>query len=47
MTKEVIKKEYIFTGMEVTTKEEALRLHPSLEDYFLAKVRDKKGTVIL
>ena len=25
MTKEVIKKEYIFTGMEVTTKEEALR----------------------
>ena len=29
------------------TKEEALRLHPSLEDYFLAKVRDKKGTVIL
>ena len=28
-------------------KEEALRLHPSLEDYFLAKVRDKKGTVIL
>ena len=31
----------------ITTKEEALRLHPSLEDYFLAKVRDKKGTVIL
>ena len=29
------------------TKEETLRLHPSLEDYFLAKVRDKKGTVIL
>ena len=29
------------------TKEEALRLHLSLEDYFLAKVRDKKGTVIL
>ena len=29
------------------TKEEALRLHPSLEDYFLAKVRDKKGSVIL
>ena len=25
MTKEVIKKEYICTGMEVTTKEEALR----------------------
>ena len=25
------------------TKEEALRLNPSLEDYFLAKVRDKKG----
>ena len=29
------------------TKEEALRLHPSLEDYFLAKVRDKKGSVVL
>ena len=29
------------------TKEEALRLHPSLADYVLAKVRDKKGTVIL
>ena len=28
-------------------KEEALRLHPSLEDYFLAKVRDKKGSVVL
>ena len=29
------------------TKEEALRLNPSLEDYFLAKVRDKKGSVVL
>lgn len=29
------------------TREEALRLHPSLEDYFLAKVRDKKGSVVL
>lgn len=29
------------------TKEEALRLHPSLEDYFLARVRDKKGSVVL
>ncbi len=29
------------------TKEEALKLHPSLEDYFLAKVRDKKGSVVL
>lgn len=29
------------------TKEEALRLNPSLEDYFLAKVRDKKGSVLL
>lgn len=29
------------------TKEEALRLNPSLEDYFLAKVRDKKGFVVL
>lgn len=29
------------------TKGEALRLHPSLEDYFLAKVRDKKGSVVL
>ena len=29
------------------TKEEALRLHPSLEDYFLAKVRDKKGALAL
>ena len=29
------------------TKEEALRLNPSMEDYFLAKVRDKKGSVIL
>ena len=29
------------------TKEEALALHPSLEDYFLAKVRDKKGSVVL
>ena len=28
-------------------KEEALRLNPSLEDYFLAKVRDKKGSVVL
>lgn len=25
------------------TKEEALRLNPSLEDYFLAKVRDKRA----
>ena len=29
------------------SKEEALRLNPSLEDYFLAKVRDKKGSVVL
>ena len=29
------------------TKEEALRLNPSLEDYFLAKVRDKKVSVVL
>jgi len=29
------------------TREEALRLHPSLEDYFLTKVREKKGSVIL
>lgn len=29
------------------TKEEALRLHPSLEDYFLDKVREKKGPVVL
>lgn len=29
------------------TKEEDLRLNPSLEDYFLAKVRDKKGSVVL
>lgn len=29
------------------TKEEALRLNPSLEDYFLAKVWDKKGSVVL
>ena len=29
------------------TKEEALRLNPSMEDYFLAKVRDKKGSVVL
>ena len=29
------------------TKEDALALHPSLEDYFLAKVRDKKGSVLL
>lgn len=29
------------------TKEEALRLDPSLEDYFLAKVRDKKGSLLL
>jgi len=29
------------------TKEEALRLNPSLEDYFLAKVRDKRGSVVL
>lgn len=29
------------------TKEEALRLTPSLEDYFLAKVRDKKGSIVL
>ena len=29
------------------TKEEALRLNPSLEDYFLAKVRDKKGSLLL
>lgn len=29
------------------SKEEALRLNPSMEDYFLAKVRDKKGSVVL
>ena len=29
------------------TKEEALHLNPSLEDYFLAKVRDKKGSLLL
>lgn len=29
------------------TKEEALALHPSLEDFFLTKVRDKKGSVVL
>ena len=29
------------------TREEALRLHPSLEDYFLARVRDKKGVLAL
>ena len=28
-------------------REEALRLNPSLEDYFLSKVRDKKGSVVL
>lgn len=33
--------------LSFVTKEEALRLNPSLEDYFLAKVRDKKGSVIL
>ena len=29
------------------SKVEALRLNPSMEDYFLAKVRDKKGSVVL
>ena len=29
------------------TMEEALRLNPSLEDYFLSKVRDKRGSVII
>lgn len=33
--------------LSFVTKEEALRLNPSLEDYFLAKVRDKKGSVVL
>lgn len=28
------------------TKADALRLNPSLEDYFLAKVREKKGSVV-
>ena len=33
--------------LSFATKEEALRLHPTLEDYFLARVRDKKGSVLL
>ena len=33
--------------LAVLGKEEALRLNPSMEDYFLAKVRDKKGSVVL
>ncbi len=30
-----------------TTTEEALRLHPSIEDYFLRVVKDKRGEVII
>ena len=29
------------------TMEEALRLNPSLEDYFLSKVKDKRGSIII
>ncbi len=29
------------------TMEEALRLNPTLEDYFLSKVREKRGTVLI
>lgn len=29
------------------TMEEALRLNPSLEDYFLSKVKDKRGSVVI
>lgn len=29
------------------TMEEALRLNPSLEDYFLTKVKDKRGSVLI
>lgn len=29
------------------TMEEALKLNPSLEDYFLSKVKDKKGSVLI
>ena len=29
------------------TKEEALRLNPTMEDYFLSKVREKKGSAVL
>ena len=36
-----------YISREFDTKEEALRLHPSLEDYFLDKVREKKGPVVL
>ena len=29
------------------TMEEAMRLHPSLEDYFLDVVKDKRGELII
>lgn len=33
--------------IDFTTKEEALRLHPSMEDYFLSVVKDQRGDIVL
>ena len=30
-----------------TTTEDALRLHPSMEDYFLSVVKEKRGEIII
>ena len=38
---------YIKRMIATSTTEDALRLHPSMEDYFLSVVKDRRGEIII